>query len=403
LREVKLESWLIWLTAGLFYLFEFIHRVIISVMNPELMEAFDVSIATIGNLSACYFYAYALAQIPVGLLIDRFGTHVLLSLAAAIIAFGSFIFSVTNNILVAELCRVLIGFGSAFAFVGCLKLGSVWFPAHKFAFIVGLTNLLGVTGAAIGGKPSAYAVDVYGWRTVMFASGIIGLLITIMLWGIVKDKYPANRKAKPSTLINMLWTKILLVLKSRQTWFIAAFGGFMVAPITTYSELWGVSYLIAKYQVDRPTAAQITTITFIGIAIGGPLIGWLSDYIHQRKAPMLIGTLGAMICMSCILTLHLPIWLLYFLHLGFGFFTSSMLLCFSLNTECAATKIRATTIALTNSIIMLAGGMLQSLSGLLLDFSNTNFAIGFIPLLLCYAFALLTYLFIKEPRIKLQQ
>jgi MFS family permease len=397
LRDAKLSSWLIWLTAGTFYLFEFIHRVIISVMIPELMESFNVSVANLGNLSACYFYAYALAQIPVGLLLDRFGERLLLSLACVMIAFGSFVFSVTNNMHMAELCRVFIGLGSAFAFVGCLKLGSIWFPAHKFAFIVGLTNLLGVTGAVLGGKPMAHAVDAFGWRDVMFASGVVGLILTIMLLSIVRDSN-LNLSSKKKTKQNFnLWAKILIVLKCKQTWLVAAFGGFMVAPIATYSELWGVSYLVNTYHVDRPTAAQITTLTFIGIAIGGPSIGWLSDYLRVRKLPMLIGTLGALCSIATILFIEfLPFWALNVLHVAFGFFTSSMLLCFSLSSEFAPPKIRATSIALTNSIIMAMGALLQTISGLLLDLSNTNYNISFAPLMICYIMALACFYFIHE-------
>jgi len=398
---VKLRSWLIWLTAGLFYLFEFIHRVVISVMIPELMDSFNVSVAALGSLSACYFYAYALAQIPVGFLIDRYGTRRLLTLACLLITIGSFLFALTSNLWIAEICRILIGFGSAFAFVGCLKLGSTWFPAHRFAFIVGLTNLLGVTGAVIGGKPMALAVDQFGWRVVMLASAVVGISIALLLWIFIKDSNP-NQYIKQSAARNSrMWAKIVIVLRCRQTWFVAALGGFMVAPIATYSELWGVSFLINNYGIERPAAAQITTMTFIGIAVGGPIIGWISDHIRRRKLPMLLGIIGAFSSISCILFWPLlSTTAIYILHFAFGFFTSSMLLCFSLNTEYSAPKIRATTIALTNSVIMAMGASLQTVSGVLLDFSEYNFNLSFTPLIVCYGMALLCICYVRETNCK---
>jgi MFS family permease len=368
-------------------------------MIPELMSAFDVSVATLGNLSACYFYAYALAQIPVGILIDRYGSRWLLTFACLLVTVGSFVFSSTSNMAIAELCRVLIGFGSAFAFVGCLKLGGYWFPDHKFAFIVGLTNLLGVVGAMLGGNPTAKIIDTYGWRNFMFASGVIGLVIACALFLIIKEPKSLNpNKHSKKSKVDML-AKIIKVVKCRQTWLVAAFGGCMVAPIAAYAELWGVSFLIKSYHIDRPTAAEIITLTFIGIAIGGPTIGWISDHIRLRRLPMILGTVGALSCISSILYCNnLPLWALLALHVAFGFFTSSMLLCYSLSVEWVIPKIRATTIALTNSIIMIMGALLQSISGYMLDVTKNNYYLSFIPLIACYGLAVLCFWFIREGR-----
>jgi len=390
LRELKLRSWLIWFSAGLFYLFEFVHRVDISVMIPELMQSFNVSVAMLGGLSACYFYAYALAQVPVGLLIDRFGTRRLLTLACLLISISSFIFSLTNSIIIAGVCRILIGFSSAFAFVGCLKLGATWFPKQKFSFIVGLTNLLGVVGAIIGGTPIAYAVAKYSWRYTMFGSAIIGLILTVLLYGVIKDRQ------KYYTNINII-PKVIHIFKLKKIWLVSIFGSLMVAPIAAYSELWGVSYLVKFYDIDRMLAAQITTITFVGIAIGGPTIGWIADHFNRRKLPMLIGTMGALFSISVIILAHgLPLLFLYMLHFLFGFFTSSMLLCFSLNAEATTHHIRATTVALTNTIIMVAGALLQTICGELLDYTDLNYYIGFSPIFACYAIAFASLYFITE-------
>ncbi len=361
-------------------------------MLPELSQSFKVSSALLSGLAASYFFAYAFAQIPVGLLIDRYGTRRLLTLACFIITIGSFLFAYTDNILLATYCRILIGFGSAFAFVGCLKLAANWFPAHRFAFIVGLTNLFGAGGALIGGNPIAHAVDAFGWRDVMYSSGIIGLAITLLLWKIILDG-SKNKK------IELIRFKLLAVIKDRQTWLIAIVAGCMVAPIVSYSELWGVTYLMHRYNLSRPDAAHITTLTFIGIAVGGPVIGWLSDYFRQRTIFMAVGIVGALMSMCFILFAPImPLWLVSLLHISLGFFTSSMLLCFSLNSEATSPNIRATTIAFTNSIIMLSGALLQTLSGYLLDFTYNNFNLSFIPLVSCYVIALLCFKFIHSTK-----
>lgn len=383
------RPWLIWLIAGLFYLFEFIHRVIIGSFAPELIQSFAASSAVLSHLSAAYFFAYAITQIPAGLLIDRYGSQITLTLACLAIAISSGVFAVTDNINTAHTARLVIGMGSAFAFVGCLKLAANWFPAHKFAFIVGLTNLLGVTGALIGGGPMAYAVEVFSWRSIMLTTAGIGLLLAITLWSIVRDH--GNKKN------SHLWQNLCLVIKNRQTWLIAIFAGCMVAPIVTYSELWGTSFLIKQYNLPKPYAAHISALTFIGIACGSPIIGWLSDYYRQRTFFMGFGLLGALLAISLILFVPiLPMWLLALLHAMFGFCSSSMLLSFSLNSEATLPKIRATTVAITNSVTMISGAILQSISGYLLDYTADNYNLSFIPLISCYVIAILCFRFIQE-------
>ncbi len=395
----EFRAWLIWFVAGLFYLFEFIHRVVVSVMIPELCESFQVGSALLSSLSAAYFISYALAQVPVGILIDRYGTRILLTLAAIAITLSTFAFALTTNISVANYSRVIIGLGSAFAFVGCLKLASTWFPAHKFAFIVGLTNMFGVLGAIVGGAPTSYAVNTLGWRYTMLSVGVIGAILSAILWFVIRDNmHSATQKiSKRDNILHNLSE----VIQNKQTWIIAIFASAMVAPIVTYSELWGVTYLCCSYNIERTVAAQISTITFIGIAIGGPTIGWLSDYFRNRTLFMAIGLLGALLSIATILLKpSLPISVIFLLHICFGFFTSSMLLCFTLNAEEAKPKIRATTVALTNCIIMLAGAGLQMISGILLEQTNNNFSISFIPMLSCYILAIVCFMFIKEPPCK---
>lgn len=387
-----------WFVAGLFYSFEFIHRVIVSVMVPELSESFEVGSALLSSLSAAYFFAYALAQIPVGMLIDRYGTRILLTFACLAITLSSFAFAYSESLTLANYCRIIIGLGSAFAFVGCLKLAANWFPAHKFAFVVGLTNLLGVIGAIIGGNPVAHIVNWLGWRSVMFISGLFGLLLTILLWSVVRDQKPKAKKIHYAKTDKKYLHNFWDVIRNKQTWVVAIFASCMVVPVVTYSELWGVSFLTHVYKIDRPFAAHIITLTFIGIGMGGPTIGWLSDHFRNRIFFMFIGLFGALVSISLILFGPImSIKTIYILHIIFGFFTSSMLLCFTLNAEAAPQKIRATTVAFTNCVIMLAGAGFQMLSGMLLDFTGNNFATSFIPLVSCYVIAVMCLLFMREP------
>ena len=195
-------AWVVWLTAGLFYMYEFIHRVSPNVMVPELMLDFKVSWQTLGNLSAYYYYAYALAQIPVGIMLDRYSTRYLLMFAALLIAIGSFTFAKTDSIHLANLSRVTIGLGSAFSFVACIRLAANWFFKQKLGLVIGLTNLLGVLGAVIAGRPLAHLVDKVGWRESIDYLGVIGVIFIFLIWAIVRDKPTYTKSLTANAALN---------------------------------------------------------------------------------------------------------------------------------------------------------------------------------------------------------
>jgi MFS family permease len=407
----SIQSWYVWLAAGIFYLYEFIHRFVPNVIVTELMTEFDISAATVGSLSAYYYYAYSLMQIPVGILMDKFGTRTLLTFAAFCVTSGGFMFALTTDIQVAKFSRLLIGFGSAFSFVGCLKLGSHWFSAHKFAFIVGLTSLLGAFGAMLGGKPLVVSIDAIGWRNSLLIIAVVGIFITILLYKVIQD-YNLNLPIKPTKAEESATSYlqgILEIVKSKQIWLLSIFGSCMVVPIAAYSEIWGVTAIMQMHNLDRPLAAQITSFTFLGIAIGGPCIGLLSNYLQSHKIPMLFGVVGAIFSFSIIIHANnLPLIGITILHILFGFFTSCMLLCFSLCTEYIAVNARGTAIGFLNTIIMGLSAVAQPLIGWLLDKDLPNLAVSshiiqhynFIAalnyLIVCQLIALIALLFIRE-------
>jgi MFS family permease len=324
---------------------------------------------------------------------------------------GSFIFALTTDIQVAKFSRLLIGFGSAFSFVGCLKLGSHWFSAHKFAFIVGLTSLLGALGAMLGGKPLAVSIDAIGWRDSLLIIAFVGVFITVLLYKVIQDYDPdlAMKSTNTPQYSASYIQGIMEIVKSKQIWLLSLFGSCMVAPIAAYSEIWGVTAVMQMHNLDRPLAAQITSFTFLGIAIGGPCIGLLSNYIKSRKIPMSIGVVGAILSFFIIIHVNdLPLIGITILHILFGFFTSCMLLCFSLCTEHIAVNARGTAIGFLNTIVMGLSAVAQPFIGWLLDKDLTNLEINshiiqhynFIAalnyLIVCQLIALIALFFIRE-------
>ena len=140
----------------------FSRGVVPSVMVSDLMRDFAAGGAILGTLSGIFFYAYAALQIPLGVMLDRWGARRTLAGAATVCAVGTVLFATANTLPVAYAGRALIGAGSAFGWIGTLTLIGLWFPPNRFAFVAGITALIGMAGAVGGQAPLAAVVETFG-------------------------------------------------------------------------------------------------------------------------------------------------------------------------------------------------------------------------------------------------
>ena len=166
-RDRRILGILIYAIVSFFLIFEMALQVSPSVMTAPLMHDFNIGIAKFGIMSSFYFYSYALMQIPVGLLYDRFNAKYLITAAVLTCSFGCFFFAFTHQLAWAAFGRFLMGMGSAFAFVGVLIVAYRWFPHKYFALLVGVAQFLGSLGALSGELPIATMLNYFSWRTVI--------------------------------------------------------------------------------------------------------------------------------------------------------------------------------------------------------------------------------------------
>ncbi len=360
-------AWFIWGIAAFFYGYEFTQRVAPSGMVPELIAAFNLKPAAFGSLSAYYFYAYALFQVPAGSFIDHFGPRRVLTLAALTVALGSMGMACLEPLWQIKFARFAIGAGSAFAFVGCLKIAHHWLHQKHFPVMVGLTNLSGTLGAFLGGAPLAFMVTLWGWRISFMILGGLGFLIAYLLFAYVR----LPRETHPRPALSEWWPNLKTIIHHPQTWWIALYAGLLVAPITGFIELWSVPFLSTAHLLTRPQAAYLNSLVFLGIALGGPSIGLLQQWTpaHPIQWCRFLTTL-ALLCLSAIIFIHpLPLVLLAILLTLYGFCTSNMLLCFTLVKRLHSPAVSGTALGLTNMVVMLGGAVFQPLIGWLLDYS----------------------------------
>ena len=172
-------AYTIWFGAVLFYLYQYILRVSPSVMADDLMAAFQVTASGFSSLSAFAVYAYALMQIPVGMLVDHYGTRRMILSSIALCVAGVVLFAYCEQLIIGYFARMLMGTGSACAFLSVSKIINEWFPNSHKGLMMGLTATFGTLGALIGGRPLVMLIESEGWRGSLFILAAIGLIVLI--------------------------------------------------------------------------------------------------------------------------------------------------------------------------------------------------------------------------------
>ncbi len=351
-----------WATGALFFFYAWILRVAPSVMIDEMMRDLAVGGAVIGNLSAVYFFGYAGMQVPVGMLIDRFGPRRLMTLAALGCVAGCIIFALSPGISGVATGRFVVGAAAAFSLVGAMAVAGLWFPAQRFALLSGLAMMMGMLGGVFGQAPFRLVVEALDWRGAVLALAVGGLAIAAAAWATVRDRPRAATARAP------VFSGLGQVARNRQTWLIAIAGLGTTGPLLGFSGLWGVPYFVTTLGIDRTAAASITSMMFLGWAVGAPLIGWASDHFGRRRAPLMLGLIVCTATMSAILYfpgLSIPTLMALCFLCGFG--GASQITGFAAARENNPPGLSATAIGLVNGTVTGAGALFQPLLGWLLD------------------------------------
>lgn len=359
----------IWGLATLFYFFDNLLNVSPSAMKSELMQEFSCSGAALGALSSCYLWSYGLMQIPVGILIDKYGPRRLLTIASISCALGSFVFGWSVTLEMAMLGRLLIGFGASFAVVGCTKIASIWFSSSRFAFFVGLMVTIGMLGAAFGLSTVNWFVTQLGWRQSMYLAAVVGIGIAGLLWFLVRDSSNENEKAKESANREINITRdILEVVKCPQAWVASIYAGLMFVPTLAFGALWGVPFLIEAHNYTNMEAGSIVSLIFIGWACGGPLYGWFSDHIGKRNIPMYFANIATLtVTLMIIYMTNISITVMGVLMFLLGFFSSGFIIAFAVMKEKNRPELSGTAVGFINTLNTFGGAFFQYIIGKVLD------------------------------------
>lgn len=401
-------AWFIWTLGASFFFFEYIVRVSPGVLVQELIQAFHINAYQLGLLSSAFSLSYISMQIPVGTLVDKYSVRWLVGLMALLCAGSTFLFASTGTFEWAILARFLIGITGAFAFVGALKIATMFFSAKHFGFLAGMTQALGMLGASAGVGPLSVVIASMGWRhTLMCLSGLIAVL-ALLIFILVKDKPAGSGLSERDS--HSIWEGLVTVFKSRHTWINVVIIGLLYAPTMVFGELWGPLYIERVYNVSPVEAASVISVIFIGWAIGSPLLGWISDRMQRRKPIVILSAALSLLFIFIVLYCPaLPLPWLFVVAFLYGFSNVGVSTCYAIAAELTPNQFSGTALGFTNMASILLGALFQPIVGRLLDihwdgkwvdgmryYSAADLQTAMLSLPVCLMLCLILCFFLKE-------
>ncbi len=402
-------AWLVWGLAAAFYFSDYMARVAPGVMHRYLQMDFGINEAGFGILTASFYVPYIFMQIPVGLTVDRLSIRGLLTVMSLVTAFGCCVFGLADGLMMASVGRMLIGFSAAFAFVCSLRLATSWFPPTMLGLLSGLTQSLGMLGAAAGEAPVSFLVSNVGWRHSMLIIAFLFIALAGLLYQFVQDRPGAHKSEVRSVERISILQSLKIILSCRQTWLNALYAGFLFGPTAVIGEAIGPAYLQYGRGLGMHAAAFATGLIFIGWGISGPLSGWLSDKMGRRKPLMILSAVSGLILTTVFVFLpNLDQMTAYVIFFIFGATNTGVAIAYAVSTELHDRNVVGTSIAFTNMTSIFVGALLQPLVGRLVDMVSgaraynvetlllSDFQAGLRILPLCSLIALVLAFTIKE-------
>ncbi|KGN30658.1 MFS transporter [Knoellia sinensis KCTC 19936] len=281
------RAWVIWLVALAVYTVAVFHRTSLGVAGIVAAERFQITASQLATFTVLQLVVYAGMQIPVGVLLDRFGSRRLLLIGLALISAGQLWFAFAGTYGVGLAARVLLGIGDAMIFTSMLRLVALWFRVKQAPVITQLSGMVGQLGAVAAATPLAAALSNYGWERAFGIPAAVGALLSIALFLFVKDS-PYTGMAVEKIKVRALARTLGEVWGNPGTrlgmWihFTGQFGA------TVFTMLWGYPFLVSGQGLS-PTAAGSLLITLtVASMFAGPIIGHLTGRLPYRRSQIVL-------------------------------------------------------------------------------------------------------------------
>ncbi len=358
----KIIPWITWFLASIFFAYQYILRVMPSVIMQDLMQQFDLDSVLFGQFSGVYYIGYAVMHLPLGILLDRFGSKKIMPICIIFAVVGMLPILFAKNWLIAVIGRLFVGIGSSGAILSAFKVIHHMFGPEKFTRMLSFTVTIGLIGAIYGGGPLNCLCAKYDYKLVTMMIASSGVILSLIAYVVTPD---FKNVQSQSILIN-----IKEVFSNKRILWVCFCAGLMVGPLEGFADLWGKQFLEVTYGLNANVATNLISIIFIGACFGSPLLSFIAARINNDSITIftsaIIMATGFLLLFSGIVNIVLLS--IIFTIIG-GFCTYQTYAIFKASTYVKEHAVGLTTAA-ANMIIMLFGYAFHTVIGFVINTSG---------------------------------
>lgn len=282
--RITARALLVWSAAVCVYIVAITGRTSFGVAGVHAIEHFGLDASRLAVFTSVQVGVYALAQIPVGLLVDRFGARRILLVGALIMATGQIILCLTGSYGVAIGARVLIGTGDATAFLSVMRLLPLWFPMRWTPVLSQLTGGLGTFGQFLSAVPFLLLLDTAGWAVAFCSLGAVGVLVALAAAVFVRDQPTAAAGAAQTAASPGIGRRLRMVLTDPYSWQGVFTHWTNMGPVMVFLLLWGAPTMTLGLGLGSAEVGLLWTLLSVTTVIAGPVSGVISARIGERRA-----------------------------------------------------------------------------------------------------------------------
>lgn len=378
IKKTLSYRYVVYICVALAFFFSYFHRTNAAVLAPDLTKTFGIDAAALGLFGSMYFYGYALGQLPAGILADHWGVRRTLSFLVVFAAAGSIIVGLSTSFEVALFGRFLIGFGAGFVYVPAVRMINDWFKSSELATYTGFMVAIGNSGSFASAGPFVALIAMIGWRGSMNVAGIVLLAIAFLDYIFIRSK-PSDiggasipeieGKTVTSTGKIGIGESLKSVSKSYAFWTIVIMFCAMYGTIMGFQGLWAGPFLMNVYGMTKAQAGNLLNLIPIGMILGCPISGFISDKLRDRKTVLLAGVLGYTLVWVALvfMTDSLSVSILRFLLFFYGFFGGFFPLLYSNLRENIDGRITGSATGFLNTFVFTVAALFQQLMGIIIN------------------------------------
>jgi MFS family permease len=284
--------WIVWSIGLAAYLVGVMHRTSFGVAGLDAAARFDAAPAALAGFVVLQLLVYASLQVPVGVLLDRFGARLLIVVGSLTMAAGQLVLAVAASLPLAILARVLVGAGDALTFISVLSVVTSWFPARRVPLMTQLTGLIGQSGQVLSAVPLAAVLHGPGWTPAFVSAAALGVAVGLAALAVVRDRPPGAPAPPPAPAPREVLHGLVCSWREPGTRL-----GFFTHMATQFSGmvfglLWGVPYLVAGQGFSTGGASAMLTLLVVAGIVAGPLFGEFTARHPLRRSWLVLTVLG---------------------------------------------------------------------------------------------------------------